>query len=115
MRSIRAFLVDVHGVLSAIPTPMPHVNFASLNIFYHSHLTSLCLFNSDWQVFGYNSSAKPKTGLEGLIARAPNPCACARTVRTRVCIRAVGRCRSVSVGHSVGRTHTKIKRLKMEY
>jgi len=37
MRSIRASLVDVHGVLCAIPTPMPFVSFASLNVFYHSY------------------------------------------------------------------------------
>jgi len=47
MRSIRASLVDINGVLCAILAPMPRVNFASLNIFYHSYLASLCLFNSD--------------------------------------------------------------------
>jgi len=36
MRSIRASLVDVHGILGAILTPMPPVRFASFNILNHS-------------------------------------------------------------------------------
>jgi len=51
MRSIRASLVDIQGVLCAILTPMPRVNFASLNIFYHSYLL-LYVFSTLISSFG---------------------------------------------------------------